>query len=172
MRRHPTLIVNHELQDYKPDSVFNSDPTHGSVSFRGDSRQSNSNASVGGKAIEVSSGDTPGFSGFNVVHTNGHTWASTQGGYDFTELIAGFSYSFKHALYVVAKANWAVRFVGNRNGSGQWVNNGSSVTWQGGSTKPVNFSTTVTSGALQLGTAAGLQILGLGYANHHIAHYE
>lgn len=146
------------------------EPTGSDSAFRTQSRSSSVN-STNGKTFTVISDDNPGFGPWKIVHpTNGHTWANTQGGYDFREFIVGFSNAFPRYYVAFAKGDWTLRVTGNNSG-GTWVNNGSAVTLQGSSVRPQALTNLVSSGSPPSAEAAGVQVLGRSYATNHGASY-
>jgi hypothetical protein len=146
-------------------------PSGGSQAFRADSSEDSTNPTGGGQLRIVTSSDVPNFGPYKVTHSNGNIWASTQGGYDFKEFIVGYSTTFPKTYVVVANAVWTIRFVGNRSGTGGWVNNGSAITLQGSSQDSATFSLNVSNGSPQSGNAVGIQVLGLSYVNQKSSVY-
>jgi hypothetical protein len=148
-------------------------PTGGDTAFRGNSNETSGNAPGGGRSINITSDDSPGFGLFKINHPNtSNVWASTQGGFDFTEFIAGYTNTFPRTYVVVAKATWTIRYIGNRTTGGTWMNNGSGVTFQGSTQSPANLTSTVSGGSPQIGNSAGIQVLGLSFVNQHSPVYS
>jgi len=140
------------------------DPSGAETAFRSNSQFGMTNVSGGGKHANVAGDDDPDVGPFKIVHpSNGLIWTSTQGGYDFREYIVGYSNSFTKYYVVFAKANWSVRVNGSNNG-GNWVNNGSTLTLQGSTTRPQNLTNAITNNSPQSGDDAGIQLLGKTYA--------
>ena len=147
-------------------------PTGGDTAKRGNSSETSSNASGGGQTKFITSDDIPGFGPYKLIHpTTNKVWATTLGGYDFREFIAGYSDTFPRNYVVVAKANWTVRYLGSRNKTGDWVDNGSTVTLQGMNQTSTTFTVTVTNGTPQSGDTSGIQVLGRSYVNEHLPVY-
>ena len=148
------------------------EPTGGDTPFRTQSTFSSTN-NTNGKTITVISDDNPGFGPWKIVHpTNSHTWANTQGGYDFREFIVGFSNSFPKYYVAFAKGDWTLRVTGNNSG-GTWTNNGSAITLQGSSTHPQGLTDLISSGSPPSAEAAGVQVqvLGRSYSTNHGSSY-
>jgi hypothetical protein len=147
-------------------------PTGGATPFRSNSNETTFSASGGGQTRFVTSDDSPNFGPYKIVHSS-TTWTTTQGGYDFTEFIVGYSSTFPLTYVVAARANWTIRFIGNRNSSnGTWTNNGSTVTLQGSAQQSANFTTTVSGGAPQTGNSAVIQVRGNSFALSHTPVYN
>ena len=147
------------------------EPTGGDTPFRGSSIFSSSNNGSNGKIITVISDDNPGFGPWKIVHpTNSHTWATTQGGYDFREFVAGFSNSFPKYYVAFVLGDWTLRVNGNNSG-GNWVNNQSAVTVQGSSTHPQGLTDLVSSGSPPSAESSNVQVLGRSYATNHGSSY-
>jgi hypothetical protein len=139
-------------------------PNGGSTPFRSQLNVGMSNGPGGnGKHVTISSDDDPDVGPFKTAHAV-VTWTSTQGGYDFREYIVGYPSSFPKYYVVFARGNWSVRVNGNNSG-GTWVNNGSTLTLQGMSMFPQALTNLISSGSPQSGDAAGIQVLGLTFAN-------
>jgi hypothetical protein len=142
----------------------------GSSVFRASSSDSPpTNIMNGGQSRIIIARDAPSFGPYPVVHPNtNNTWGSTQGGYDFTEYIAGYSVSFPRNYVVLAKGTWTIKYVGSRGKNGVWNNTGSSVTLQGmAGEESASFNITVNNGSPQKGDDAGIQVLGLSYVNNY-----
>lgn len=149
------------------------DPSGGSTAFRSYSSLSKDNFAGGGQRVDGTSDDKPDFGSFLTVHpTTQNIWATTEGGYDFKEYIVGYSETFNRAYVVIAKADWTVRYIGSRNSSGEWANNGSTITLQGINQDEASFNITVNNGSPRTGDSEGIQVLGLSFANSHTPIYS
>ena len=143
------------------------EPTGGDTAFRNSSRSSSTNPSGVGRRVTALTDDDPSFGVWDFLHPSTHNpWLTTQGGYSFREFVVAYSATFTRYYVVLAKGSWTITATGSNSGGGTWSNNGSSVTISGGN-GTAQLTSTLTNGSPQSGDAAGVQVLGLSFANEH-----
>jgi hypothetical protein len=142
-------------------------PTGADTPFRGNSMFTSANNASGGQTRALTSLDDPAY-GWALNHTTtANIWETTVGKNKFREFVVGYTDTFPRAYVGVAKAEWEVLVIGDRDAATNDWKQATGAAIQ----VSASISSLITGGTPQSGDSAAVQVLGLSFVRQYYMDY-